>query len=529
MAFDVSKYKKIFLSEARENLKALNKSLLALEKKPKNLEPAEELMRAAHTLKSSAASMGYTQISELSHAVEDIFDALRSKKIQLKPKLIDLSFKCFDSLEASLRRIAKEKEEINTAPLIKKLKLALSHAEVVAEKFTPYRDEVSGMGPSIIQPIESIKVSTARLDTLMNLAEELLVNKMRIDRIATTKNYDDLPPAVDNLSRLVSDLQYNVMQARLVPVGEIFNRFPRMVRDLAQKAKKKINFVMEGSDIELDRTIIDQIGEPLVHLLRNAIDHGIEEKGLIRLEAKREKGYATISVENDGKGISWKAVIESALSRGIIDRATRDRYIKNIEGYKSEIENLLYHPRLSTSKTVTQVSGRGVGLNVVRTKVEALGGRVRLDSHPDKGCKFTMEFPLTLAIISALLAKVKDEIYAISLSDVERLVRVKRDQIKSYLDQEVAVVGGRDIPLLRLAKLFNIEVPKLIIPKRSEMTVVVKKGTAIAGLVVDSIISEQEIIVKPLGKLIRETKGFAGVTILGDGRAVLILDIASLI
>jgi len=420
MAFDVSKYKKIFLSEARENLKALNKSLLALEKKPKNLEPAEELMRAAHTLKSSAASMGYTQISELSHAVEDIFDALRSKKIQLKPKLIDLSFKCFDSLEASLRRIAKEKEEINTAPLIKKLKLALSHAEVVAEKFTPYRDEVSGMGPSIIQPIES-------------------------------------------------------------------------------------------------------------HLLRNAIDHGIEEKGLIRLEAKREKGYATISVENDGKGISWKAVIESALSRGIIDRATRDRYIKNIEGYKSEIENLLYHPRLSTSKTVTQVSGRGVGLNVVRTKVEALGGRVRLDSHPDKGCKFTMEFPLTLAIISALLAKVKDEIYAISLSDVERLVRVKRDQIKSYLDQEVAVVGGRDIPLLRLAKLFNIEVPKLIIPKRSEMTVVVKKGTAIAGLVVDSIISEQEIIVKPLGKLIRETKGFAGVTILGDGRAVLILDIASLI
>lgn len=529
MVFDVSKYKKIFLSDAREDLKTLNDSLLKLEKTPENLQPAEELMRAAHTLKSTAASMEYLQISELAHAMEDVFDARRAKKIQLNPKLIDLSFKCFDTLEVLLDRIAKDKGEIDTAPLIKKLKLALSRAEKIASKESGTGEVSDPEGielakkSSIIQPIESIKVSTERLDTLMNLAEELLVSKMRLARIPITKNYEDIPPAVDALDRLVSDLQYNVMQARLVPVGEIFNRFPRMVRDLAQKAKKKINFVIEGSDIELDRTIIDQIGEPLVHLLRNAVDHGIEKKGTIKLAAIRERGYASVSVQDDGRGLDLKRIKEAAVRRGIITA------LKAKDLSQEEITELIYHPHLSVSKTVTRVSGRGVGLNVVRTKVETLGGKVLLASEPNKGCKFTMEFPLTLAIISALLAKVEDEVYAIPLSDVERLVRVEKDQIKSFLDQEVAVVERKDIPLLRLTKLFNIEAHEGLAPKRSEMAVLVKKGQALAGLVVDSIISEQEIIVKPLGKFLRVTKGFAGVTILGDGRAVLILDITSLI
>jgi len=542
------KYKKIFLTEGREHLQTLNNSLLKLEKKPSDIKLANELMRASHTLKSMSAAMGFNELSNLCHAMEDAFDGVRARKIRLKPETIDFLFKCLDTIETSLDTIEKDQPELVTTDLVKYLHNLLKKVEKRKEG----EKEIGAGGvelaerPETIRTIEEIKVETETLDNLMNLAEELLVNKMRLAQVADSKNYDDLPVAIDVLGRLVSDLQYNVTQARMVPIGQIFERFPRMLRDLAKRQKKIVELEMEGKEIELDRTILDKIGEPLVHLLRNAVDHGIEKQGKVSLIARREKGYIIIEVANTGEPFDLEAIKQSAIKKGIITTQ------KAQDLSRDQIIDLIYHPRLSTSAKVTETSGRGVGLNIVKTRIESLGGTVSLETPVEEtgqGVKFALRLPLTLAIIQALLFKVSRQIYALPLSQIVRLVRVPAKEIKKVLDTETALVDEQNISLVRLDKLFSSLFSDVLgamrgynkiervegeerteEPKRTEIVIIVKKeNRPVAGLVADELMTGQEIVIKPLTGILRQNKGFAGITILGDGRPALILDIATLI
>jgi len=531
MPEDMGKYKEDYVKEAEEHLQVLNTTLLKLEKNPNDKKGIDAIFRASHTLKSMSAAMGYTKIELLCHTMEDLLDVVKSGRIKLTDGIIQILFDCFDTLDLALKQIKKDQKEPSVDALVSKLKLQLSiipKKDGKDETKEPMGEELARK-PEAIEKIENIKVNVETLDVLMNLVEELLVNKMSLDQIKDSGKIDELPSALDVLGRLVGDMQFNVTKARMVPVEQIFNRFPRMVRDLAKKENKDINFIVEGHDIELDRTIIDQIGEPIVHLLRNAVDHGIESKeerknsgkkqGTIKLTAEREKGFAIIELEDDGAGLDLKKIKDTAINKGLVKTGTALT--------DEQIINLLFDPKFSMAKRVTAVSGRGVGLDVVKTKVEALGGSVKVDSKPGKGTKFRLELPLTLAIIQAMLMNVGKEIYAVPLQSIVRTVRIKEENIKGVMGNEVAVLQDMNVPIIRLHDMFDVAREKEV---KEDLLVIVRNGKTLAGLAVDSIMSEQDIITKPLRtKIMKETKGFAGFTILGTGKVVLILDVAGLV
>ena len=527
MTEDLNKYKDVFLSEAKEHIDLMNKSLLKLEKAPYKTELVNDIFRAAHTLKSMADTMNYHKTYVLCHTMEDVLEAVKKKKIKLK-SCVDILFECFDTLGLSLKEIARDKEELDTATLMEKL-----HALSTRDREQEARDEEPGARyeepgaryeSAVIEKIQTIEVKVERLDLLMNLAEELLINKMRLDRIKEDLQNPELTAAIDTLDRLISDVQYNVMQARMVSIGFVFNRFPRMVRDLAKQEKKEVNLEMEGVDIELDRTIVDEIGEPLVHLLRNAVDHGIETpqerkkagkplQGTIRLTATRARGFAVIRVIDDGAGLDFEDIKNTAIKQGIISPgANREEVIGSI------------FSSLSTTKQATAVSGRGFGLNIVKNKIESLGGTIKVESEPKKGTTFVADIPLTLVIIKVLFVEVAGKPYAIPMASIERLVTVNKRDIKGMMNYEAIVLDEEDIYITRLDVLFGT--PSLEVDKQP--TVIIRKGEERLGLVVDAFMTTQEIVIKPLNKLARENEYFAGTTIIGSGEVVLILDVANL-
>ncbi|NPV25943.1 MAG: chemotaxis protein CheA [Firmicutes bacterium] len=381
------------------------------------------------------------------------------------------------------------------------------------------------------KPRQTVRVDIERLDNLMNLVGELVINKTRLEQIGLTNRLPELSETVEQFDRITTDLQSLVMKVRMVPVEQVFNRFPRMVRDLARELGKDINFQMEGKETELDRTVIDEIGEPLVHLLRNAIDHGIEKpqerrqvgkpaEGLVRLVARHEGNHVIIEVEDDGRGISLEKIRSKAVAKGLIGAKEAELLEPNA------ILNFIFQPGFSTADEVTDISGRGVGLDVVKTKIESLSGSIEIASVPGMGTKFKISLPLTLAIIQALLVNVGQEIYAIPLSSVDETTIVVPENIKRVQHQEVVVLRGSVLPIIRLHTLLNV-------PGTQELAeelyiVVVRKGDKRAGLVVDSLIGQQEIVIKSLGKLLTGIPGLAGAAILGNGEVSLILDVGSL-
>lgn len=518
MPEDLSKYKDTFLSEAKEHVASMNRSLLKLEKNPKKLELVSDIFREAHTLKSMSAAMEYDKTARLCHTTEDVLDAIRKKKVKLDV-CIDLLFESFDTLELNLKEISKNKEELDTDKLMQRLQALLTGTEEVKTRDQRLKDE-----SSVVEKIASIEVKVERLDLLMNLAEELLINKMRLDRIKEDLQNPELTAAVDALGRLVTNIQYNVMQSRMVPISFVFNRFPRMVRDLARSQKKEVNLRMEGADIELDRGVIDEIGESLVHLIRNAVDHGLETpetrkkagkspQGTIKLSASRSKGLAVIEVSDDGRGLDVGNIKNTAIKRGIISPGATEE----------EIMNSIFSG-VSTTKQVTAVSGRGFGVSIVKERVESIGGSIKVQSQLKVGTRFSIEIPLTLAIIKSLFVDVGGKLYAIPVVNVVRLVTVNKEDIKGMLNYEAIVLDEEDIPITRLDVLFGA--PSL--GQEKQPIVIIRKGEEKLGLAVDSFMSTQEIVIKPLNKVVKENKYFAGSTIIGSGEVVLILDVANL-
>ncbi len=557
-ASNLNEYKQLFITESKERFQTLNDCLLNLEKNPNDKELITSLMREAHTLKSMAAYMGYVKMAYFSHVIEDVFDYARNRMIYIDkiPGLIDLLFKCIDTLGKSLDKIKKEDKELDiydltdelkkitglatqdfsTSPRKEKDKLVIVKKQKKqtgkqkegedTEELQKKREEISNIDFYSLEKVENIKVKVETLDRLVDLVEELLISKMRLQRIYKEKNFSDFKKTLDFLDSLIGSLQYQIIQSRLVPIDFIFRRFPRMIRDLAKKQKKEIELEISGGNIDLDRTVIDKIGDPLVHILRNAIDHGIEKKGTITLSAKREKDHALIEIEDNGKGIDYEQVLKVACKKNIIS----NQEAKKME--EKQIFDLLFDPQFSTSSKVTDVSGRGVGLNVVKNKVESLGGSVQIKSRKGKGTKIILELPLTLAIIQAILIKVGGLVYAIPLSDIERVLKIKESDIKTIEGQETFILNPEeDLYLIRASQILSqnkIEQKEFVEDtkeKKEDLLVVVcKKGEDKIGMVVDSIIAKQDIIVKPLSKIFKTNKVFTGTTILEDGSVALILN-----
>ena len=380
---------------------------------------------------------------------------------------------------------------------------------------------------------KTVRVNIDRLDTLMNLVSELIIVKTQLEGLEVgtgevESNYND---SVEYLERITTSLHDAVMKVRMVPVETVFNRFPRMIRDISRKLGKEMELVMSGEETELDRTVIDEIGDPLIHLLRNAADHGLEtteervnlgkpRKGTIKLQAYQDGNSVMIVVEDDGKGININKVKNKAIEKGTI---TKEEAATMTE---KEIIELLFRPSFSTAEKVSDLSGRGVGLDVVKSKITALGGYVEVETEWGKGSKFIVRLPLTLAIIQALMISVADDKYAIPLNNIQNIEDVYKEDIKLVQNQEVIVVRDEIIPIIRLRDVLGLPEEE---DKDMMMGVIVKKGEKQVGFIVDSLIGQQEIVIKSLGKYLSGIDIIAGATILGNGEVALILDVNSLI
>ena len=373
---------------------------------------------------------------------------------------------------------------------------------------------------------QSVRVDLERLDNFMNMVSELVIHRTRLEQIASGHRILDLSETLEQVARTTSDLQDLVMKIRMLPLDTVFNRFPRMVRDLSVELGKEMELIIEGQETELDRTVIDEIGEPLIHLIRNAADHGIESKeereaagkdpvGKIKLIAYQEGTKAVIKVQDDGAGINVDKIKAKAERVGISTEGMND----------TDIRNLIFNQGFSTNEEVTDISGRGVGMDVVKTKIAALGGTVDLISEIGEGSSFIIKLPLTLQIIQALLVKVGSETMAISLGYVNEIVEFNEEDIKKTNNQEVIIYRGAIIPLIRINEKLDIEAQN----ESKGFVVIVKVGEKTAGILVDSLMGQQEIVIKPLGKILKNLKQYIGATILGDGLVTLILDIAALI
>jgi len=622
---DMVEYKEMYAVESAEHLRTMNDALLCLEKNPQNDENINVLFRAAHTLKGMSATMGYTNIAELTHKMENFMDRIRKNEMKLDPEAIEVLFESFDMLEKMVQA-PEDSVQCEILPLVQKLVLMrnrgncgikkpdegckvfdvtvtlhesctlksarstvvirnLSELGKILEMSPPARDiedekfdkefrvtistehdpkdvenaikrisEISKVEvilkegqPAVpvikdkkqekernraaVKSIQTVRVGIERLDSLMNLVGELVINKIRLMQLTSENNFHILEETLASLDRLTNELQEEVIASRMVPMEQIFNRFPRMIRDLAKKEAKEIELIMTGSDIELDRTVQDEVGDPLVHILRNCIDHGIEPPeirkqqgknpiGTITLTARREKNYVVIEIEDDGKGMDPEKFREVVVKKGIM---TKEEVAKLSD---TEVLNISYLPGFSTAEKVTEVSGRGVGMDVVKTKIESMGGTVSIESKIGKGTKISLKLPLTVAIIQSQMVQVGKDIYAIPISNVIRGVAIRKDQIKTIRSEEVVIVRGEVVPLVRLHKLFGFDSND----SNELIVVVVERNGVNIGLVVDRLIGKQEIIIKNLdNRLLKGLKGFAGATIMGDGNVALILDVGTLL
>lgn len=378
---------------------------------------------------------------------------------------------------------------------------------------------------------QSVRVDIEKLDTLMNLMGELVINKVRLEQIGQTHRLSELTETLEQMDRVTTDLQNIVMKVRMVPVSQVFNRFPRMVRDVTKELNKEINLTIEGEDTELDRTVIDEIGDPIMHLLRNSLDHGIEMPdereakgkpriGEVGLIARHEGNNVVIMVTDDGKGIDADVIRRKAVEKGLYSQDEVDSMDD------ADAVRIVFLPGFSTAEKISDISGRGVGMDVVRSKIESLSGQVDVETHVNEGSVFKIKLPLTLAIIQAMLVQVQNEMYAIPLASIDSTLSVQPNDISTVQNNEVIVLRGEIIPIIRMEE--TLMVPHL--KDTSELfVVVVHAGDSKAGIVVDKLIGQQEIVIKTLGNLFMGLKMFSGATVLGDGRVALILDVATML
>jgi two-component system chemotaxis sensor kinase CheA len=501
----------MYVSEALEHVETINEALLKLEEEPDKREHLDLIFRSAHTIKGMSATMGYDDTRELCKNIENIFDNMRKGQAKLTPNLASALFKCIDLLR---EMILDDKKKVDLKPYLQ----MLEHPEEI---------QVAAAESSSGTKSPTIRVKMSDLDSLVNLVGELVISKMRLEQ-TLNKGTDDSRQVMTELDRLVTDLQYQSMKLRLVPIDQIFSRFTRLVRDTSSALGKKVRLDMDGSGIELDRTVLDAITDPLLHILRNCVDHGIETpqeratagkptSGTIKLTAYGVGDQVAIKIEDDGRGINIDRLKAKAVEKNLLTEEEAQKMSDE------EAIDLLGTPGLSTAKEVTDVSGRGVGMDVVITQVEAVGGSVKITTKKDKGTTILLMIPLSVSIIGGLLINVSGDKYVLPLSSISTTVVVESDQVKSIHGQEAIVLREQVVPLIRAAKILGIAENKTNATDKITI-VIVDKGGKPFGLVVDSYDRKQEIVIKRLGNESHSSDLFTNATILGDGSVALILD-----
>ncbi len=651
---DVTEYLALFLDESRENLQALNASLLDLERDPGDREPLTVVFRVAHSLKGMSATMGFTAMAGLTHRMEEVLTDLRDGGAPITPAVSDALFACLDALQEMVDRVAGgDEREVDTAELLARLGevagtgtdaapdaaaaavpgvmsdfermvvdqaaeqglsvlavrvrltedcvLRAARAFMVAAELEAHgdivrsvpgteeieRDEVGGdlefwvathaegdvlreaaasvsevasvevSGVDADEPQDpagaapaadgapasgdgarsgtraaaTVRVGTDRLDGLMNLMGEMVIVRTRLARLASLGDTAGVRAAVEDLGRVTGDLQNLVMRVRMMPVETVFMRFPRMVRDLAHTLDKQVDLRISGEDTELDRTVIDELGDPLVHMLRNAVDHGLEgpdertaagkpATGTIHLSARHSGSSVVIEVRDDGRGMDPVALRASAVRKGML---TLERAEALTDGEAMELVML---PGFSTAQTTTDISGRGVGMDAVRARIIALGGSIDIASEPGAGTTFTVRLPLTLAIIGALLVSAGGETYAVQIEAIEEIVVVASDDVRNAGDRPCMVLRDQVVPMVWLRERLEMGLGR---DDRAHLeVVVVNSGSGRVGVVVDGLIGQQDVVIKQLPEYLGEVLGIAGATILGDGSVALIVDVGGL-
>ena len=437
-------------------------------------------------------------------------------------------------IEGEAEQTAQASEETQKAPEKKEEKDPAAKTETAKPKASN-DSQKQAVSHKKATTSRTVRVDIEKLDMLMNQVSELIIAKNSLVAMSSSdgenNNNQSFHEQIEYLERITTNLHESVMKVRMVPIESVPQKYPRMIRDLSRTLNKKMNLVITGEDTELDRTVVDQIGDPLQHLLRNSADHGLEsnevrlergkpEVGTIFLNAYQEGNNVVIKVGDDGNGINTEAVKAKAIERGIVTAEQAENLSQK------DIINFLFMPSFSMAKQITDISGRGVGLDVVKSGIEQLGGDVSVSTELGKGTTFTVRLPLTLAIIQALMVEIRDEIYAIALGSISNIEDIPVKDIKYVQAKEVIHLRGSVIPIIRLDKMLDIE------PKEQEpdhlTVVIVQKGDQQAGLVVDNLIGQQEIVIKSLGKYINGNKLISGATILGDGDVALILDVNTL-
>ncbi|HLN63341.1 MAG TPA: chemotaxis protein CheA, partial [Symbiobacteriaceae bacterium] len=428
------------------------------------------------------------------------------------------------------------------AALVADAAAALLVAEPAPEHGEAAGEKATGAAKNTKNTARTVRVDVDVLDNLMNLVGELVIERTRLNQVLTRLELDRdgdeltqiMSSALTQISRMTSNLQDEIQRARMLPVDNLFRKFPRMVRDTAQKAGKEIDFVVLGQETELDRSVIEEIGDPLMHLLRNAVDHGVEPaldrlragkpaRGTVILEAFHEENHIIISVRDDGRGMDPNKIRASAVRKGLISEEAARRMSIN------EVINLVWAPGFSTADKVTDISGRGVGLDVVHKNIEKLNGSVEIKSEVGKGTEFRVKLPLTLAIIRSLQVQVLETTYCMPLSSVVETDRIASSEVQTVRGREVIVKRGEVIPLLRLIDAFELERPERYVEPEEIFVVIVSVMGKQIGVVVDNLIGEGDVVIKPLGKFVGDVPGISGATIMGDGDVAIILDISSLV
>jgi len=522
---DLSQFRDLFIDEGQEYVQTLNRCMLTLERTPDETEALDAMFRAAHSLKGISATMGYDTLAMLAHAAEDVLHKLRGGDWALTPRLVELLFAAIDTLQALVNDVAAG---------------GLGEADITStlERLRGYEPESARPEPRIYEPVEQpqqpsttmIRVDVRHLDALLNAVTEMVIHRSLLTRLARRYDLPPLNEALEAHDRLLAQLRDAVLQMRLVPVGHVFGRFPRMVRDLLKAEDKEAQLVIEGEDVELDRTALESLGDPLVHLLRNAVDHGLESPaereaagkppaGTLRLSARREQDSVVIEVGDDGRGMDVQRIAAAAVERGIVTAETV------AEMSESQVLELICHPGFSLSERVTTVSGRGVGMGVVKRQMESLRGSLHIETRLGQGTIFRLQLPAMLALLQALLVRVGGEQYALPTVHVERAVELDPARIERVGDRELLRLEEGVLPLRRLDELLHV--PGCTLQPRHAL--IVWRNGHTFGLRVDEVLGHEEIVVKPLPAALRGTPGLAGVTILGEGQVVLILDVPNLL
>ena len=541
-----------FLVETNEIIENLDHDLVELESNQNDLELLNKIFRGAHTMKGSSSFLGFNKLADLTHHAEDILNKLRKGEMVVTREIMDTLLEFVDKTKQIISDIENGTDTADVASVINDLKLA-SEGKLVGKKPAAAQGQASSAAPAApkaapkqdnkvthqaTQVEQTIRVDVSRLDSLVNLVGELVLSRNRLSQIAgELENKFENEYLVEQLLDVTSaigmnttELQLAIMKTRMIAIGKVFNKFPRVVRDIARDTGKEIDLIISGEETELDKQVIESIGDPLLHMIRNSCDHGVEtpevrvakgkpRTGTVLLSAYHEGNHVVIEIKDDGAGMDPDKLKRKAIEKGVI---TLDE-ANNMDD--KQAFGLIFKAGFSTAEKITNISGRGVGMDVVRNNIEKLNGIITIDSKINEGSTFFLKLPLTLAIIQALLVEVAGETFAIPLASVVETVRITNEEIHSFEGREVLKLRDRVLSLVRLDEAFALDE----LEQDEIYVVVVALAEKQLGFIVDKLIGQEEIVIKSLGEYLGGNPGIAGATITGDGRVRLILDVSGVI